>query len=62
MDKESRKIFRSAINTLRKETGRKRLGKKQLIEAAHRMANAERMRENLKNLTKGICGNLAERR
>jgi hypothetical protein len=56
MNKEDRKIFRSAVWTLKKETGKKRLGKKDLLEACQRMYNAEMAKENLKNLSGGIGG------
>jgi hypothetical protein len=56
MNKEDRKIFRSAIWTLKKETGKKKLGKKELIDACNRMANAERMKENIRGLIGEIRG------
>jgi hypothetical protein len=50
MNQEDRKIFRSAIWTLKKETGKRRLGKKEIIDACQRMVNAERAKEQLKGL------------
>ena len=50
----TKKLYRSALNTVRKETGKRKVGKKEKIEAAMRLLAAESAKLKLKMLGEQI--------